>query len=191
MRRGQVLAAVAAVAAAAAIATAAAAQAPTARWSSLVADRSAARVGDSLTVLIYENASASNSSQHGSHKAAKLTGSASASLTKTNQAQASLAGDYSGTGQSSRSDQVVASISVLVTDVLANGDLKVAGQQSLMVNGGRTLIRVAGRVRPSDIAQDNTVLSSRIADASIVYDGAGFGQRPGLVARVLDRLGVF
>jgi flagellar L-ring protein precursor FlgH len=156
-----------------------------------VADRSAARIGDSLTVLIYESAKASKSSLHGSHKTTRVTGAASTSLTKTHRAQASLVGEFDGAGQTSRSDQVVASISVVVTDILGNGDLQVAGQQSMLVNGGRTLIRVSGRVRPSDIGQDNTVLSSRIADANIVYDGMGFGERPGILARVLDRLGVF
>jgi flagellar L-ring protein precursor FlgH len=174
-----------------ALATAAAAQTPRATWPSLVADRSAAKVGDSLTVLINENAKASNSTLNGSHKTTRLTGAASTSLTATHQAQASLVGEYDGAGQTSRTDQVVASISVVVTDILANGDLRVAGQQSMLVNGGRTLIRVAGRVRPSDIAQDNTILSNRMAEASIAYDGMGFGQRPGIIARLLDRLGAF
>jgi len=167
------------------------AQPPQAPWPSLVADRAAAKVGDSLTVLIDQDSRASNSTQHGAHRSTRLTGSAQAGTVTPRQAQASLAGDYDGSGQSSRSDQVVASISVVVTEVLANGDLQIAGQQAMLVNGGRTLIRVSGRVRPSDIAHDNTILSTRIADASIAYDGAGFGQKPGLVARVLDRLGVF
>jgi flagellar L-ring protein precursor FlgH len=164
---------------------------PRAEWPSLVADRAAAKVGDALTVLIYQDSKASNSTQQGSHKNTRLTGTAQAGTGALRQAQAGLAGDYDGSGLSSRADQVVASISVVVTAVLANGDLQVAGQQAMLMNGGRTLIRVSGRVRPSDIAQDNTVMSTRIADASIAYDGAGFGQKPGLFARVLDRLGVF
>jgi flagellar L-ring protein precursor FlgH len=168
----------------------AAAQAPHGSWGSLVADRSAARAGDSLTVLIYQDSKASNSTLHGSHKTTRLAGAASTNLAKTHQAQASLSNDFDGSGQTSRSDQVIAAVGVVVTDVLPNGELQVAGQQSLLVNGGRTLIRVAGRVRPSDITQDNTVLSSRMADASIVYDGAGFGQKPGIIARVLDKLGL-
>ena len=166
----------------------------TSGWNSLVADRSASRVGDSLTVLIYQDAQASNSAQTGGRKVTKLAGQATAGVSTTQQAQGSLSGSYDGSGQVSRSDRMVAAISVVVIEVLPNGDLRLAGEQALRVNGERTLIRVSGRARPSDIADGNTVLSTRLAEANIEYDGSGFAARsarPGLISRVLVGLGLF
>ena len=80
-----------------------------------------------------------------------------------------------------------------IVAVLPNGDLEIAGAQRLNINRERTVIRVRGRVRPTDISADNMVLSSRIADASIDYDGAGFvtrSGRPGLVTRIFNFLGL-
>jgi len=177
----------------AALATGAVAQPPPPGWSSLVSDRVAGRVGDSLTVLIFENAQASNSAQRGSRKTTKLAGEASAD-THEHRAQGSLAGSFDGVGQTSRSDRIVASISAVIVGVLPNGDLRLAGEQSLLVNGEKTVIRLSGRARPADITETNTVLSTRLAEARIEYDGSGFGARsarPGVVSRVLNRLGVF
>jgi flagellar L-ring protein precursor FlgH len=61
------------------------------------------------------------------------------------------------------------------------------------VNGEETTIRVRGRVRPADISRGNQVLSTRIADAQIDYDGRGFvsrNARPGLVHRLFSLLGL-
>lgn len=176
-----------------ALAAAAAAEVPGPAFPSFVADRIAARVGDSLTVLIFENAQASNSAQRSARKTTRLSGEAGADA-DTHRAQGSLAGAFDGVGQTSRSDRIVASISVVVVDVLPNGDLRLAGEQALTVNGERTLIRLSGRARPADITETNTLLSTRLADARIEYNGAGFGARsarPGLVPRLLDRLGLF
>jgi flagellar L-ring protein precursor FlgH len=177
-----------------ALASGAAAQTlPASGWPSLVSDRSAGRVGDSVTVLIFENAQASNSAQRGSHKTTRLAGEASADE-HGHRAEGSIAGTFDGVGQTSRTDRIVASISVIVTGVLPNGDLWLAGEQSLLVNGEKTVIRLSGRARPADITEANTVLSTRLAAARIEYDGSGFGARsarPGIVSRVLDRLGLF
>ena len=85
---------------------------------------------------------------------------------------------------------MVAQISVVVDRVLPNGDLHIQGAQHLTVDGAQTFIEVEGRVRPSDISAQNTIPSSRIADAVIDYDGKGQGARKtGPVGRVLGWLG--
>lgn len=163
-------------------------------WPALVSDRSAAHVGDSLTVLIFESATASNVAQRGTKKASRIAGAAQANNNPAQRGELSLTSTFDGQGQTTRSDRLVASVSAVVVGVLPNGDLRVAGQETLNVNGERTLIRVAGRVRPSDITGENTVLSTRLAEADIVYDGQGFNQRaskPGILTRVLQGLGVF
>jgi flagellar L-ring protein precursor FlgH len=69
----------------------------------------------------------------------------------------------------------------------------VSGHQSLKINGEEQRITLSGVVRPRDVADDNTVPSSRIADAKIRFDGAGFvsdQSKPGWLARFFSLLGL-
>jgi flagellar L-ring protein precursor FlgH len=105
---------------------------------------------------------------------------------------AATATDSDGAGSTQRSGRLLAQLSVRVTDVNENGDLVVAGRKSVRVNGEDQVITLNGVVRPRDIAESNTVLSSRIADMRIRFDGEGFvadQSRPGLLARLFRRLG--
>ena len=89
--------------------------------------------------------------------------------------------------------KLVAQITVVVTDILPNGDFLVLGEQLMRVNGENTRIAVRGRVRRADITSQNTVMSSRLGDAQISYDGHGFVSRsakPGIVNRVFSFLGL-
>ena len=104
-----------------------------------------------------------------------------------------LTGSFGGNGQTSRSGRMVAQISVRVDSIYPNGDLAISGTQALNISGERTNIRIRGRVRPADIAGDNSVLSARIADAQIDYEGSGFvsrSARPGLFQRIFSFLGL-
>lgn len=162
-------------------------------WAALASDRSAHRLGDSLTVIIYENASASNSAKNGSKRSTRASGEISSTVHREG-GELALGTSFDGDGQSGRSDRMMAQISVLVTQVLPNGDLRVAGEQSLEVNGESTRISVRGRVRLADISSSNTVLSTRLSEAAIDYNGAGFvsrSARPGLITRALNQLGLF
>ena len=74
-----------------------------------------------------------------------------------------------------------------------DGDLHVSGQQVINVAGDHTKISLKGRVRPEDIVSGNQVLSTRLADATINYDGTGLvsrGAKPGPINRVLNWLGL-
>jgi flagellar L-ring protein precursor FlgH len=87
---------------------------------------------------------------------------------------------------------MAAQLSATVTEVRPNGDLIVSGWQALDLSGEKTNIKVTGRIRPDDIGADNSVLSSRLADARIEYNGKGFSSRsakPGIVARLFNFLG--
>jgi flagellar L-ring protein precursor FlgH len=61
----------------------------------------------------------------------------------------------------------------MVTEVLANGYLRVRGEKRISMTGGNEYIRVSGIVRPEDIDTNNTVESTRVADATLVYVGDG------------------
>lgn len=163
-------------------------------WAAFASDRRAAAVGDILTVIVLENSTAANTAQLGSRRESRLGGDLNISGTSINEtATAGLRGAFDGTGQNSRSGRMVAQISVRVEQVYPNGDLGVTGAQALNISGERTNIRLRGRVRPADISGGNTVLSARLADAEIDYDGTGFvsrSARPGLLQRVFSFLGI-
>jgi flagellar L-ring protein precursor FlgH len=161
-------------------------------WPALSGDRKASAVGDALTVVIFQAAEATNTAQNNSRKKTDLGGSISAgSLDERGSLE--FGGGYTGRGEVRRSEKLVAQITVVVREVLPNGDFVVTGEQVMRVNGETTRIGVRGRVRFADVTADNTILSSRIADAQISYDGRGFVSRsakPGLLNRVFNFLGL-
>lgn len=161
-------------------------------WSAMSSDRKASAVGDLLTVVVFENSESTNSTKSDSKRSTQLGGSiAGGALNERGALQ--FGGGYSGGGVVSRSDKLVAQITVTVRDVLPSGDLFVAGQQTMKLNGEQTLIGIEGRIRREDVTPDNRVLSTRIADARIIYDGKGFAARsakPGLVSRAFRFLGL-
>jgi flagellar L-ring protein precursor FlgH len=62
---------------------------------------------------------------------------------------------------------------VTVSNVLPNGLLEVRGEKWLQLNRGNEYIRISGLVRKEDIAPDNSILSTRVADVRIAYSGTG------------------
>jgi len=161
-------------------------------WAALASDRTARRTGDLITILVYESASASNSARSGSQKQARIDGNVGAGNFNKS-AGAGISGGSDSNGTTGRSGQMVAQISGQVTAIEPNGDLEIAGQQVIHINRERTLIKVRGRVRPADISATNTVLSSKLADAAIDYDGSGFvsrSARQGIVTRLFSWLGL-
>jgi flagellar L-ring protein FlgH len=163
-------------------------------YESLTADRRASRPGDIVTILIYENSSASNTADTSTKTGFGVQGNVSTLYAGKNSAQIGLGDNYGGKGQIQRTGRLLAQLSASVTDVTPSGDLVVAGTQDIDVNGEKTRIRLAGRIRPIDIAANNTVLSTRLADAKIDYTGEGFitdRSRPGLIPRFFGWLGLW
>lgn len=78
-----------------------------------------------------------------------------------------------GAAQAGQSNSLSGSITVTVAEVLPNGILAVRGEKWMTLNTGDELVRIAGLIRSDDIATDNTVPSTRIADARITYSGTG------------------
>jgi flagellar L-ring protein FlgH len=161
-------------------------------WASMAADRRAASVGDSITVVIQQAAASSNSTQNSSNKSTTVGGSLRAGSIDES-GQLNFGGGYTGKGEVRRSETLAAQLTVTIAEILPNGDYRITGAQKMHVNGENTTIEVRGRIRQADIRPDNSVLSSRIADAEINYDGKGFVSRsakPGLINRIFRFLGL-
>lgn len=162
-------------------------------WSALASDRRPSEPGDILTILIYQNTSAANNVSTGSSKSNALSGEITAGSSFKKNGALNFGGSTDNKGSTGRSGQMVAQMSAVVEQVLGNGDLQITGSQNLNINRERTMIRLRGRVRPADISADNVVLSNRIADAVIDYNGSGFvtrSGRPGIVTRIFNFLGL-
>lgn len=161
-------------------------------WPAVAADNKASQIGDMITVAIYEAASASNRVSTKTSKKTDIGGGLSAGSIDE-KGSLSFGGNYTGSGEVSRTEQLVARMSVKVIDQMPNGDFLIEGVQKLLVNGENRNILVRGRIRRADIDSNNVVSSSRIADAQINYDGKGFVTRsakPGLINKLFSFLGI-
>lgn len=87
----------------------------------------------------------------------------------------STSGDrsFAGKGNTAQSNRMQGSVTVTVMQRLPNGNLVIQGQKNLRLTQGDELVQVQGIVRAADIAPDNTVPSSKVADARIAYGGRG------------------
>ncbi|PCE23725.1 flagellar biosynthesis protein FlgH [Paraburkholderia acidicola] len=162
-------------------------------YHALAADTKAYRTGDAITVLVYENSSATSSADTSTKRGNNLSAGINSTLIgKQLNGSVAVGGDFDGGGSTQRSNKLLATLTVTVREVLPDGDLRIAGTQLLTLNGEQQKVNVEGRVRPQDISTDNVVLSTRLADARIDYIGDGDlsdRQRRAWWRKVVDWLG--
>lgn len=158
-------------------------------------DRVARKVGDMLMVIVSEVSSGN------------LTANTEASKNDTNTVsplrlfswlslipEALSSGATStntGEGQTNQTSRLTARVTVLVKEVKPNGTMIVEGTRTVTINKETQTFRLTGIVRQDDIRPDNTILSERIAEATIAMEGKGLlneRQRRGLLTRILDWL---
>ena len=151
-------------------------------------DQRARAVGDILTIIVNETSSAIRSG------ASSNTKSASASTEKGGgllgfvpDSSVGQQDNFSTKGSINNTNTAKARLTVKVVEVKPNGNLVVSGTQNIRQNGEEQRIVVSGQVRPADIQADNTVLSSNVADAKILFTGKGSimrKQRQGVLTQI-------
>lgn len=159
----------------------------------LTSDKRAYRVGDMLTVLVMENSSASaNANTSAEKRGGLLFGWKATNRSENSSLQ--LGDTFGGKGQIQRSGKLLAQLTVTVREVdPVTGLLHVSGEQQIFVNDEKQEITLHGKVRPIDVLDNNTILSTRLADARISYIGDGIlseKQHAGLITRFLSWLGL-
>jgi flagellar L-ring protein precursor FlgH len=157
----------------------------------------ARRIGDTLTIRLVENTDASKSSSTSTKKgtSVEMSGPTIAGRPVTvNGIEVLAAGvdnasSFDGEGSSRQSNSIFGDITVTVAKRWPNGNLFVRGEKWITINQGREFVRVSGIVRAVDIEPDNTVPSTKIADARITYAGRGAiadANAPGLLSRFFN-----
>jgi flagellar L-ring protein FlgH len=163
----------------------------------LFENATARRVGDIVTIRLTENTNASKSSSTTTAKktAISLPGPTIAgrpvTVNGTPILEMSIDNDtsFDGSGDSAQSNQLTGDITVAVVRRLNNGNLLVRGQKWIGINQGREFIRIEGVIRPIDIQPDNSIESTKVANASISYGGKGpvaNASAPGLFSRFFN-----
>ena len=148
----------------------------------LFEDRRPRAIGDTLTIILRENVSASKSSSSNASRKGSgqlgldvmpraLNGALGGDKTHFD---GSGSNDFTGKGGASANNTFTGTITVSVSQVLANGNLKVIGEKQIEINQGTEFIRFSGVVNPRTINADNAVLSTSVADARIEYVGNGY-----------------
>lgn len=170
-------------------------------------DMKARRKGDTLTVVISEQASASKEATTGTSRSSSI----SAGIPKLMGLETNITGisnwmdlsklisasydsEFDGSGKTTRQENLRATITAKVVDVIGNGNLLIEGKRNVKVNNEDQVIVLTGTVRPRDISADNVVNSIYIADARITYSGKGVisdRQKPGWLMGFFDAVWPF
>ena len=146
----------------------------------LFEDRRARYVGDTITVKITESTTASTKSNNKVDKSNTQKASIGAStglfsrvMPGAAELSAGSSTAFSGKGEAASNNIFTGNMTVTVIDVLPNGNLLVSGEKQVSVGEEQEFVRISGVVNPSFVDANNTVESSKIADARIEYKSSG------------------
>jgi len=159
---------------------------------SVFADRRAGQVGDILTILISESSTTSQSLSNSNSKSGNQSLSAGTGIFSfLAAASASGSDSFKANGSANNTNTATGNVTVTVVEVKDNGNLVVEGTQSIWNNKNEHKITVTGVVRPEDISYNNTISSTKVADATLKFDGKGplnAKQRQGILSQIFNIL---
>jgi flagellar L-ring protein FlgH len=165
----------------------------------LFKDTKARSVGDVITVILKERTNATKTASTNTTKEAEIAITAPTifgrGVTYGRGGDAILnatidaARDFTGEGDSTQSNSLTGEVSVTVAEVYVNGNMLIRGEKLLTLNQGSEHVRISGIIRPTDITPENTVLSTQVANAKIIYGGQGVladANTKGWLQRIFD-----
>jgi len=158
----------------------------------LAADRRAHQVGDTLTVIVTETASATASANTDASGGVQL-GATTQTHNGSHTYGLGLSGDDAGQGNTTRAGSLQAQLAVRVVAIEGDGMLRIHGAQTVAVNGEKQQFILNGLVRSEDISPNNTIRSNRISEANIEFTGHGDiseAQRHSILYRITRWLGL-
>lgn len=147
----------------------------------LFIDSKARRAGDILTVVLEERTVSRKSSNVDVNKSSEVSIPGGGNVLGNPVSFKGMSLDtnlraereFNGEADAAQSNNLIGDVTVSVVDVWPNGTLVIRGEKWLTLNRGDEYIRVSGLVRPDDVRSDNTVLSTKVANARITYAGTG------------------
>lgn len=158
----------------------------------------ARRVGDLVTVVLVENVNsikATNASTSRDGNAGiDLPSTGPFALLAPSDLNFSADASFNGQGRATQRSSINGTIAVTVAEVRPNGTALVVGERHMQLSQGNEWVQFSGIIRLADIDADNRIISSRIADAQIVYGGRGAVQqasRPGWLSRFFNIISPF
>lgn len=148
------------------------------------------KVGDIITVVISEEASAVQSANTSTSQSTEVDAEAGTGfLDFLTSFGFGYSDSGSADGSTERSGTLEANITTRITDVLPDGNLRIMGNKRIEINGEEQIIKLSGIIRAEDVEIDNTISSQKIANADIEYEGKGTvadKQEPGLLERLFN-----
>ena len=167
----------------------------------LTSDRRASRVNDLITVRVIENIESSATADSQLDKASSASAKVPSlfgletklpgAVDPTNLASVSADTAFKGSGTTTRTSMLTATMTTRVSEVLPNGDLVLEGVRELDLNGERQVVVLTGVVRAQDVRRSNQVLSTQVAQLRIQYYGRGLMKdnlKPGWLVRVMNKI---
>jgi flagellar L-ring protein FlgH len=146
-------------------------------YAALSSGARASQVGDMLTVILAERTSASKSNSATTDRSGGigLTPPTTGPLSFFKPSDVNVSGNQSfkGKGEAAQSNALSGEVTVTIAAVYPNGTMLLRGEKQLTLNRGDERVQISGIARAADISPDNRILSSRIADAHIIYTGKG------------------
>lgn len=155
---------------------------------SLFGNTNSHRIGDIITISLDERTVSSKSNGIAIDKEADLSlleGGVGTIFGKSLNKNLPLIGDitipsnvaqsraFAGDASADQSNRLQGSISVTITDIMPNGNLLIRGEKWMTLNRGDEYIRISGILRKEDVTLQNTVSSTKLANARITYSGTG------------------
>lgn len=167
-------------------------------YTPLTSGARAGRIGDLLTIMLIERTSAikTNSASTARNGNVGIAPPTTGPLNLFNPSDVNMGGNQSfkGKGEVAQSNTLSGEVSVTIAEVYPNGTMLVRGEKQLTLNRGDEHVQISGIIRLADISSDNRVLSTRVADARILYTGKGEiarASRQGWLQRFFSKISPF